>query len=233
MKTIIVDDEPMALALLENYVQKTPYLQLEGKFSSALEVLDFFHRGGEVDLAYMDIQMPELTGLDLSRQLPARTMIVFTTAFDQYALEGYKVNAVGYLLKPFNYAEFLATAEKAKQLHLAATSKEPKKAYIFVKSEYKQVKITLSDILYIEGLKDYVKIYLSSQSSPVLSLLSLKKLTEELPAEQFMRVHRSFIVNLEKVTTIERHQIVFGSQRITIAEGYREAFEAYINGAQV
>lgn len=233
MKTIIVDDEPMALALLENYVQKTPYLQLEGKFSSALEVLDFFHRGGEVDLAYMDIQMPELTGLDLSRQLPARTMIVFTTAFDQYALEGYKVNAVGYLLKPFNYAEFLSTAEKAKQLQLAATAKEPKKAYIFVKSEYKQVKITLSDILYIEGLKDYVKIYLSSEPSPVLSLLSLKKLTEELPAEQFMRVHRSFIVNLEKVTTIERHQIVFGSQRITIAEGYREAFEAYINGAQV
>lgn len=233
MKTIIVDDEPMALALLENYVQKTPYLQLEGKFSSALEVLDFFHRGGEVDLAYMDIQMPELTGLDLSRQLPARTMIVFTTAFDQYALEGYKVNAVGYLLKPFNYAEFLSTAEKAKQLHLAATAREPKKAHIFVKSEYRQVKIMLSDILYIEGLKDYVKIYLSSQSSPVLSLLSLKKLTEELPAEQFMRVHRSFIVNLEKVTTIERHQIVFDNQRITIAEGYREAFEAYINGAQV
>lgn len=233
MKTIIVDDEPMALALLENYVQKTPYLQLEGKFSSALEVLDFFHRGGEVDLAYMDIQMPELTGLDLSRQLPARTMIVFTTAFDQYALEGYKVNAVGYLLKPFNYAEFLSTAEKAKQLQLAATSKEPKKAYIFVKSEYRQVKITLSDILYIEGLKDYVKIYLSSQASPVLSLLSLKKLTEELPAEQFMRVHRSFIVNLEKVNTIERHQIVFDNQRITIAEGYRETFEVYINGTQV
>lgn len=233
MKTIIVDDEPMALALLENYVQKTPYLQLEGKFSSALEVLDFFHRGGEVDLAYMDIQMPELTGLDLSRQLPARTMIVFTTAFDQYALEGYKVNAVGYLLKPFNYAEFLSTAEKAKQLQLAATSKEPKKAYIFVKSEYRQVKITLSDILYIEGLKDYVKIYLSSEPSPVLSLLSLKKLTEELPVEQFMRVHRSFIVNLEKVNTIERHQIVFDNQRITIAEGYRETFEVYINGTQV
>ena len=221
---IIVDDEPMALQLLESYVLKTPFLELVGKYTNAIDVLQYFYEGGDAELIYMDIQMPELTGLELSKKLPPHTRIIFTTAFDQYAIEGYKVNAIGYLLKPFNYLEFLETAEKAVLLASAPTEKTAVQDYMFVKADYKQIKVMYDDILYIESLKDYVKIYLNSQPQPIITLMSLKKLEEELPEERFMRVHRSFIVALDKVEVVERNQIVFGKQRITIAENCREAF---------
>lgn len=227
---IIVDDEPMALQLLESYVLRTPYLQLEGKFPNGIEVLQFLHEKKQIDIIFMDIQMPEIDGLELSKKIPIQTKIIFTTAFDQYAIEGYKVNATGYLLKPFNYIEFLEATEKAKQLLLPTKNKEVEiPDYIFVKSEYKQIKIFLNDIIYIESMKDYVKIFLTSQSSPIVTLLSLKKLNEELPKENFMKVHRSFIVSLEKIEIVEKNQIVFGKQRITVAEPYREQFENFIN----
>ena len=231
---IIVDDEPMALQLLESYVLRTPYLQLEGKFSNGIEVLQFLHEKKQLDIIFMDIQMPEIDGLELSKKIPIQTKIIFTTAFDQYAIEGYKVNATGYLLKPFNYIEFLEATEKAKQLLLPTKNKEVEiPDYIFVKSEYKQIKIFLNDIIYIESMKDYAKIFLTSQSSPIVTLLSLKKLNEELPKENFMRVHRSFIVSLEKIEIVEKNQIVFGKQRITVAEPYREQFENFINARSI
>ncbi|WP_460484352.1 LytR/AlgR family response regulator transcription factor [Capnocytophaga sp. HP1101] len=223
----IVDDEPMALQLLESYVVKTPFLKLVGKFTNAIDVLTFFYEGTAPDLIYMDIQMPELTGLELSKKIPASTKIVFTTAFDQYAIEGYKVNSIGYLLKPFDYAEFLETAQKALQLSTSATAEkalEIAQDYMFVKADYKQIRVMYDDILYIESLKDYVKIYLSSQPQPIVTLMSLKKLEDELPTERFMRVHRSFIVALDKVEVVERNQIIFGKQRITIADNCREVF---------
>lgn len=231
---IIVDDEPMALQLLESYVLRTPYLQLEGKFSNGIEVLQFLHEKKQIDIIFMDIQMPEIDGLELSKKIPIQTKIIFTTAFDQYAIEGYKVNATGYLLKPFNYIEFLEATEKAKQLLLPTKNKEVEiPDYIFVKSEYKQIKIFLNDVIYIESMKDYAKIFLISQSSPIVTLLSLKKLNEELPKENFMRVHRSFIVSLEKIEIVEKNQIVFGKQRITVAEPYREQFENFINARSI
>jgi two component transcriptional regulator, lytTR family len=231
---IIVDDEPMALQLLESYVLRTPYLQLEGKFSNGIEVLQFLHEKKQIDIIFMDIQMPEIDGLELSKKIPIQTKIIFTTAFDQYAIEGYKVNATGYLLKPFNYIEFLEATEKAKQLLLPTKNKEVEiPDYIFVKSEYKQIKIFLNDIIYIESMKDYAKIFLTSQSSPIVTLLSLKKLNEELPKEKFMRVHRSFIVSLEKIEIVEKNQIVFGKRRITVAEPYRELFENFINARSI
>lgn len=231
---IIVDDEPMALQLLESYVLRTPYLQLEGKFSNGIEVLQFLHEKKQIDIIFMDIQMPEIDGLELSKKIPIQTKIIFTTAFDQYAIEGYKVNATGYLLKPFNYIEFLEATEKAKQLLLPTKNKEVEiPDYIFVKSEYKQIKIFLNDIIYIESMKDYAKIFLTSQSSPIVTLLSLKKLNEELSKEKFMRVHRSFIVSLEKIEIVEKNQIVFGKQRITVAEPYREQFENFINARSI
>ena len=231
---IIVDDEPMALQLLESYVLRTPYLQLQGKFSNGIEVLQFLHEKKQIDIIFMDIQMPEIDGLELSKKIPIQTKIIFTTAFDQYAIEGYKVNATGYLLKPFNYIEFLEATEKAKQLLLPTKNKEVEiPDYIFVKSEYKQIKIFLNDIIYIESMKDYAKIFLTSQSSPIVTLLSLKKLNEELPKENFMRVHRSFIVSLEKIEIVEKNQIVFGKQRITVAEPYREQFENFINARSI
>lgn len=231
---IIVDDEPMALQLLESYVLRTPYLQLEGKFSNGIEVLQFLHEKKQIDIIFMDIQMPEIDGLELSKKIPIQTKIIFTTAFDQYAIEGYKVNATGYLLKPFNYIEFLEATEKAKQLLLPTKNKEVEiPDYIFVKSEYKQIKIFLNDIIYIESMKDYAKIFLTSQSSPIVTLLSLKKLNEELPKEKFMRVYRSFIVSLEKIEIVEKNQIVFGKRRITVAEPYRELFENFINARSI
>lgn len=231
---IIVDDEPMALQLLESYVLRTPYLQLEGKFSNGIEVLQFLHEKKQIDIIFMDIQMPEIDGLELSKKIPIQTKIIFTTAFDQYAIEGYKVNATGYLLKPFNYIEFLEATEKAKQLLLPTKNKEVEiPDYIFVKSEYKQIKIFLNDIIYIESMKDYAKIFLTSQSSPIVTLLSLKKLNEELPKEKFMRVHRSFIFSLEKIEIVEKNQIVFGKRRITVAEPYRELFENFINARSI
>lgn len=229
MRCIIVEDEPMALLLIESYVSKTPYLELIAKFDNAFDVLHFFAEGNTAELIFLDIQMPEFSGIDLSKKLPPETKIIFTTAFEQYAIEGYKFNTIGYLLKPFSYSEFLEATDKAQQQKLSIPiQKNEQCEYIFVKSEYKQLKIMLDEIRYIEGLKDYVKIHLTSQNTPILTLLSLKKLTEELPSNKFMRVHRSFIVALDKIEIIERNQIIFGKQRISIANQYKDDFDAFI-----
>lgn len=230
---VIVDDEPMALNLVESYVQKTPFLVLKRKCHSALEAMEFL-KDEPVDLLFLDIQMPDLTGIEFSKMLPKETRIIFTTAFDQYALEGFKVEALDYLLKPFDYAEFLAAANKAYTWFELVKGKKDtlvseEKEFLFVKSEYKQLRIKLADVLYFEGLKDYIKIWLKGQSSPVLTLMSLKSLEEELPKNKFMRVHRSFIVALQAIDTIERSQIIIGDKRITVSENYKPEFLAYIS----
>lgn len=232
---LIADDEPMALSLIESYVLKTPFLELKAKCNNAIEAMHILEEDKNIDLFFLDIQMPDLTGLEFSKMLPPQSKVVFTTAFDQYAIEGYKVSALDYLLKPFNYTEFLNAAQKAKThfeaLASLATSQPEKKAdFIFVKSEYKQIKIHFSEVLYIEGLKDYVKIYLKDNPKPILTLMSLKKLEEELPERDFMRVHRSFIISLDKIEAIERNHIVIGDQQIAIAPNYKETLMEYING---
>lgn len=234
MKTInciIVEDEPLAMKLIEGYVAQTPFLSLKASCSSAIEAIRYLNTDEHIELIFLDIQMPDLSGLDFSKTLRPGIRIIFTTAFEQYAIEGYKVNAIGYLLKPFDYSEFLTAANKAR---LQAEDKPEPAAhntapgFIFVKSEYKQVKIDLNDILYIEGLKDYVKIALKSQDRPILTLMSLKKFEEELPLSQFMRIHRSFIVALDKIDAIERSQVLIKEERITIAPQYKEAFDAFM-----
>lgn len=233
---IIVDDEPAALNQLLRYAERTPFLQVAGAYNSAMDVLSHLQTQEAPHLIFLDIQMPELSGMELAKNLHPNTLIIFTTAFDKYALEGYKVNALDYLLKPIDYAEFLTAANKAKDRwaqqgsHHENTGKgKPGDDYIFIKSEYRQLKINLSEILYIEGLKDYAKIRIATEPNPILSLISLKKLEEELPADKFMRIHRSFIVALDKIDHIERHQVVIGAQRITVAEQYRETFNAFLN----
>lgn len=237
MKTInciIVEDEPLAMKLIEGYVKQTAFLSLKASCSSAIEAIQYLNNDSDVDLVFLDVQMPDLSGLDFSKTLKPHIRIIFTTAFEQYALEGYKVNAVGYLLKPFDYSEFLAAANKA-MLQISVQEDKPQNSpesasggFIFVKSEYRQVKISLDDILYIEGLKDYVKIMLRSQDKPVLTLMSLKKFEEELPMSRFMRVHRSFIVALDKIDAIERSQILIKEERITVAPQYKDAFDAFM-----
>lgn len=228
---LIVDDEPLALGLVESYVQRTPFLELKGKCLSAVEAIN--RLGSErIDLIFLDIQMPDMNGIELSKTLQPGTRVIFTTAFKDYAFEGFKVNAVDYLLKPFNYSEFLKAANKAADLINSGSAEPAKKGYndnfIFVKSEYRQLKINLDEVYYFEGLKDYIKIWVSSLPKPVLTLMSLKTIEQELPEDRFMRVHRSFIIALDKIESIERSQIIINKERITIAEQYKPRFQAFI-----
>ncbi|MBR5674331.1 MAG: response regulator transcription factor [Muribaculaceae bacterium] len=238
IKCAIVDDEPLAVELLASYVKKIPFLELCGKYNNATDAL---HGLGEqpVDLLFLDIQMPELNGLELSKMIPENTRIVFTTAFDQYAVDGFRANALDYLLKPISYADFMEACNKALQWFqlvqqqdepavAAAAEKEEIKS-IFVKSEYKLLQINLDDIRYIEGLKDYVKIYTEQSPHPILSLMNMKAIEQMLPASRFIRVHRSFIVQKSKIREIERNRIVFGNVYIPIGDSYKQAFQDFIN----
>lgn len=224
----IVDDEPLALSLLESYVDKTPFLRLAGKYSSAVQAMKELP-GRHVDLLFLDIQMPELNGLEYSKMIDPATRIVFTTAFGQYAIDGYKVNALDYLLKPISYVDFLQAANKALQwFELLQQPKEDIQS-IFVKSDYKLVQIELSKILYVEGLKDYIKIYEEDVPKPILSLMSLKAMEELLPASRFIRVHRSYIVQKDKIRVIDRGRIVFGKNYIPIGDSYKQNFQDFLN----
>ena len=232
MKCAIVDDEPLALDLLESYVRKTPFLVLTGKYSSAVQAMKEL-ADNPTDLIFLDIQMPELNGLEFSKMLPSDTRIVFTTAFDQYAIDGYKVNALDYLLKPISYPDFLQAANKALRhyelLHRPPSTDKEEIDSIFVKSEYKLVQIELRKILYVEGLKDYIKIYEEDNPKPVLSLMSMKAMEDLLPAAQFMRVHRSYIVRKDKIRVIDRGRIIFGKTYIPISDSYKQAFQEYLD----
>lgn len=236
LKCAIVDDEPLALELLKSYVKKTPVLELNGAYSSAIEAMKMLP-DNPVDLLFLDIQMPELNGLEFSHMVPEDTRIVFTTAFGQYALDGYKVNALDYLLKPISYTDFLQSVNKAVQWfdRKRVTDNEPtdKPDFIYVKSDYKLIQISLKDILYIEGLKDYVKIHLEGESRPILSLTSLKALEEKLPTDRFIRVHRSYIVQKQKIKVIDKARIVFGKEYIPVSESYKQELQNYINDHSV
>ncbi len=228
----IVDDEPLALDLLEAYVVKTPQLELRGKYASAVEAMEGL-RKEPVELLFLDIQMPDLNGLEFSRMVDVSTRIVFTTAFSQYALDGYRVNALDYLLKPISYKDFLEAVEKAVEWFEMKSGKEAATASgngcIYVKSDYKLVQIQLSRILYIEGLKDYVKFYIEGEPRPLLSQISMKSLEEKLPSGDFMRVHRSFIVQKSKITVVERGRIVFGREYVPVSDSYKAELQAYLN----
>ncbi len=232
---IIVDDEPLALARLEKYVLMTPFLKLAGQCDSAFQALKILHNTA-VQVLFLDIQMPELNGIELSRIVDKNTRIIFTTAFDQYAIEGFKVNALDYLLKPFNYEEFLAAANRAKEwVELTATMVRPaSEQYIFIRSDYKQVKILLNEVLYFEGFKDYIKIWLINSPRPILTLMSLKALEKELPLTNFMRIHRSFIISLNKIQAIDRnHVIINKTVRILIAGQYKDAFQNFVSSRSI
>lgn len=248
LNCIAVDDEPLALGLVCSFIQQTPFLNLVARFSSAVEALKAVHTQ-KIDLIFLDIQMPDLNGIELARVIDNskgyKPRIIFTTAYNQFALDGYKVDALDYLLKPFNYEEFLHAATKAlNYAELVEKSKTPpatatataaspeeriEDEYLFLKVEYQLVRIALNDILYIEGLKDYVKVWLKSAEKPILSLTSLKSLEEKLPAKKFMRVHRSFIVSLDKINSITRNALQIGKVNITVGDQYKEAFSQFLS----
>jgi DNA-binding LytR/AlgR family response regulator len=231
-RVVAIDDEPLALQLVKGYIEKTPSLELAGAFDNPIEAAAFI-QSGDVDLVLLDIQMPDLTGTELARVIAGGPKVIFTTAYEKYALEGFRLDAVDYLLKPFSYAEFLKAVQKAERLIAAERRQLPalevKNDFLFVKSESRIRRINLSEIQYIEGLKDYVKIWLKEEKKPVLSLSTLKALESRLPSDRFMRVHRSFIVNLETVKVIERGRIVFGEVRIPVTEQYIDNFRKFLD----
>lgn len=236
---IVVDDEPLAVRLMESYVAKTPFLSLKGSFTSGTAAYSFLQEQ-QIDLLFCDIQMPNLSGMELSKMLPEKTRIIFTTAFSEYAVEGFRVRALDYLLKPISYDDFLSAAIKAKEYFklieesvssAGSVTEQRKIKSIFVKTEYRLQQIDLDKITYIEGLKDYVKIHLNDGTAPVLSLMRLKTLEEMLPKEDFVRVHKSFIIRMERIEAIERNHIIIGSDRIPIGETYQDSLYATLSGS--
>ncbi|WP_125721996.1 LytR/AlgR family response regulator transcription factor [Flavobacterium ustbae] len=236
LKCIAVDDEPLALKLVETFIHQTPFLELITSCDNAVDAMGII-RETKPDLVFLDINMPNLSGMELARLLQDQAgplpKIVFTTAYNHYAIEGYRVNAVDYLLKPFSYEEFLRASSKVLQLTEEANSTFTAIAaddeFIFLKVEYQWVRISLKDITYIESLKDYVKVHLEDSQKALMSLISLKALEEKLPSSKFMRVHRSFIVSLDKISAISKNSIFIDKIEITVGEQYKEAFKTMVD----
>lgn len=232
IRCIAIDDEPLALEQIAGYIQKTPFLELSGVFESALQAIETINTS-PVDLIFVDINMPDLNGLDFVKSLDNLPKIVFVTAYSEHALEGFRVDALDYLLKPIGYSDFLKSANKVKSWFDLNPKKSDEvnsnKEFLFIKSEYKIVRINFDDIKYIEGMNEYIRIHLTN-SKPVMTLLSMKAIEEQLPTDKFMRVHRSFIVNLLRITVIERSRIVFDiNTYIPISEQYKEKFQNYVD----
>ena len=217
----IIDDEPLAAGLLESYAKKTPFLELIGTYNSAIMAMKDL-RDNPAQLLLLDIQMPELSGIEFAKILPKETRIIFTTAFPQYAVEGYKVDALDYLLKPVSYEDFLKSTGKALDWFSVVQRQDAyrRDRFMFVKTDYKLQRVNLDDILYIEGLKD---------GQRIMSLMSMKKLEEYLPKPEFLRTHRSYIVHMSETPLVDRFRIVFGEEYIPISENYKDEVQNYFD----
>lgn len=239
IRCLAVDDEPLALDILAKYINQLPSLTLVGTCTDALEALSLIQQG-KVDLVFVDIQMPSLTGIQFLRVVNGKCKAILTTAYSEYAMEGYELDVIDYLLKPISFERFLKAVQKAsgrfhsnpvlstpvpepvKPIENKTPANEPQLDFIFVKTEYKIIKLSLSSILYIEGLKDYVSIYTTDER--ILTLQTMKKMEELLPSNRFVRVHKSYIVSLEKINSIERQRIFIGRNTIPIGESYYKDF---------
>ena len=232
IKCLAIDDEPLALKQIDTYIRKTPFLEPVAICNNAFDAMGYL-KAKQVDLMFVDINMPDLSGMDFVKSLPEKPFIIFTTAYSEYAIEGFKVDAVDYLLKPISYKDFLKAANKIKNLfELKEVQSETVKTgneHLFVKSEYRLVRIELSEIKYIESMHEYVRIHLINDK-PVMTLLSMKSIEEQLPPERFLRVHRSFIVNMDRIKVVERYRIIFDNNvYIPVSEQYKARFQEFIN----
>ena len=244
IRCIAIDDEPLALQQLAAYIKKTPFLELVAQCQSAIEARQFLEKD-TVDAIFCDINMPDLNGMDFVKSLQVPPLIVFTTAYSEYAVEGFKVNAVDYLLKPFGMQDFQRAANRLKERVQGSRVQEVQGSRvqevqgspltsenadtIFVKTDYRVVKVTISDIRYIEGMSEYLKIFIEGEPKPIVTLLSMKKMEEKLP-ENFMRIHRSYIVNLTKIQEINKNRIIMDAETfLPIGDMYKEAFQKYID----
>lgn len=245
---IIIDDEPIALDLIKRYVVRTPELELSGEFSSGMEATSFL-KNNNVDLIFTDIRMPELSGMEMAqildqKQTAENPRIIFTTAYDTYALEGYSVDALDYLLKPFSYVDFSKAILKAenyfklirqipetreeKPISISMDSAPINDPFLYIKVEYQLVKIE-DQILYIEAMKDYVKIYLEKETKPILTLTTLKNIEEKLDPYKFLRIHRSYIVSLDKITAVKKNSVQIGRMEIAVTDSYRDSYNEFVD----
>jgi two-component system LytT family response regulator len=233
IRCIAIDDEPLAVKKIAGYIQKVPFLELVAECRSAAEAMSIMDTTN-VQLLFIDINMPDISGMEFVKSLANKPYIVFTTAYSEYAVEGFQVDAVDYLLKPITFSNFLKAANKVKNLVELTTNSQPESIranadYLFVKSDYKLIRINLHDIRYIESMHEYIKIHLVNDK-PIMTMLSMKAIEENLPSDRFMRVHRSFIVNLSKVSVVERSRIVFdGNIYIPVSDQYKSKFQSYID----
>jgi DNA-binding LytR/AlgR family response regulator len=239
LSCIIVDDEPLAVKLLESFVAKTPQLQLEASFTDSVEALGWL-KEHPVNLAFMDIQMPDMSGMELSHMLPEGTKVIFTTAFKEYAFESYEVSALDFLLKPIRYNKFIAAVEKAEQWfshlspdnqQLTANSQLPtaNKTSMFIRVDGELRQISFDHVLYVEGMKDYVRFHLEGERLPLTTHMTMKAVEDALPTDAFMRINRSYIVRLDKIRTVDRNLCVYiGEEIIRVTDAYRETFERYV-----
>lgn len=244
IKCIAIDDEPAALDLLVSYIEQTPFLELKGRFDNAIAALKETHNK-DIALIFLDINMPDLNGLELARILDqsenGRTIrVIFTTAYEQYALEGFRVKALDYLLKPFNYVDFSRAATRANEFFtLIANVDRPDmnqpaaigstRQYFYLKVEHQLVRVDFADILYIEGLKDYIKLYLKSKDRPLITHSSLKKIADKIPSGDFLRLHRSYIVSTEAIRSATKTSVMVGTTTIYVSEQYKDAFNEFLN----
>ena len=238
MRCIAVDDEPLALDLLEDNIRQIPFLEFVGRCRNAFEAIELIQsekaENRSIDLIFLDIQMPGITGVQFLKSMVSNPMVIFITAYEQYALEGFELNIIDYLLKPVSFERFLKAVNKANELFQLKTNIAPVKInleeHFFVNAEYSLVKIRFADILYIEGLKDYIKIYLSTQSRPVITRMTMKSIEERFAAMPFMRIHKSYIVSLNKIESIRNLKITIGTHLIPVSEQFSEDLMRRIGG---
>lgn len=236
LRCIAIDDEELALELLEDNIKQVPFLQLVAACSNPLEAIKILQEQ-PVDLVFLDIQMPGLTGIQLIQSSPSPCMFILITAYEKYALEGYNLNVIDYLVKPVELSRFIKACNKAYELHRLkqkeqAPAKETGTDYFFVNSDYSLVKLLYADIIWIEGLKDYVKIHLHSTSKPMITRMSMKTLEEQLPQASFIRIHKSYIVSKTFITAVRKNSLVIQQQELPISESYKEAVDAFTKGTQ-
>jgi DNA-binding LytR/AlgR family response regulator len=233
IRCLAVDDESLALDLLEDNISKVPFLKLVKRCKNAFEAMQVLQEE-KIDLIFLDIQMPGITGIQFLQSLRSNPMIIFITAYDKYALDGFELSVLDYLVKPVPFDRFLKACNKAlEQYNLRSQPIQPEEAgsdYIFVNSEYNLVKVVIADITHVEGLKDYVKIHTASAPKPVITRLSMKSIEEKLPSSKFVRVHKSFIISLGKITSIRKNRVRLGEAEVPISEHYRDNLFRLIEG---
>ena len=228
LKCIAIDDEPLALELMQKYISKFPNLQLVQCFEDAISGAEFLKKH-PVDLLFVDINMPDITGIDLVRSLTDKPMVIFTTAYKNFAFEGFELEALDYLLKPIDINRFSKAVEKAQEFYQYKHAQEntPQQESLYVYSEYRMVKINLDDIEYIESMEDYIKIHTSMSAKPILTLMPLKKVLEKLPVDQFQRVHRSYVVAVGKIKSIQNRKIQLAAAELPISDSYSSFAKAW------